>query len=128
VPHGGLNIADPSMRAEEVERAANFPVSSRCNGLAEKRAQLRIRRMSPSISPDSSATVGTLEEHSGYREPGVEMSESKGLLAADLLQNRPDTLQFSTTDCASPARGLSRNDTGFLEGRDAAVRGSIECG
>jgi hypothetical protein len=27
---------DPSMRTEEVERAANFPVSSRCNGFAEK--------------------------------------------------------------------------------------------
>lgn len=52
------------------------------------------------------------------------MNEYNGLLAADLLQNRPDPPDRPTADCASPAwglfpdrvrtRGLPRSDTGFL--------------
>jgi hypothetical protein len=44
-------------------------------------------------------------------KPGVEIerlqtviSKSNGFLAADLLQNQPGALQFSTMDCASSTR------------------------
>jgi hypothetical protein len=54
--------------------------------------------MAPSISPNSSAIIGVSATGLGMWEPGVECHEYNGLLAADLLQNPPDTLQGSTMD------------------------------
>jgi hypothetical protein len=76
--------------------------------------------MSPLISPNSSSTVDAPGRRSGRWKPEVKIHiiqmvtcNFNDLLAADSLQNFPDTLQRSTTDCAFSHCDLPCNETGF---------------
>ena len=59
--------------------------------------------MSPSISPNLSATVVPVEKRSGYSTLEVEINQYNGLLSANSLQKQLGTLHRSTADWAPPS-------------------------